>query len=118
MSMEFWRVENRAGWGPYSQRAPYIPTQKTHLLPQDDGLKKRWFKSFRDVFGFKSRELLEQWFDQPTVVLLHEHGYVVSLYQVSRFRMKSGGTQSFANRAKLTLVARYSCVDLDEQIDR
>lgn len=114
---EFWRVENR-----YTNEGPYQgfltwglwdEDKKIEVPPNKDGLTAEAHRHSH-IFGFESREQLEQWMSPYILPTLDKHlpgRFVVRRYEVPSYA-QVGGHQVTASWHKLGVPETFELCDI------
>ncbi|KKL68192.1 hypothetical protein LCGC14_2127440 [marine sediment metagenome] len=100
-----YRIEHQeSGDGPYRhfpQEYEVLDVLELHLSnirrwpgPKDDGLAGQ--VDYDELYGFKSIAQLEEWFDEGTLEVLYEHGFVLREYETDH--IEYGRKQVLFNR--------------------
>lgn len=91
-----YRVQhNRNGEGPYGDFHPaidgimYAHNDDKHPGPRNELSGMKWDWSHGQLFGFSSREMLDEWF-KGWKYRLHEAGYVIKVFKVQSDKICHG----------------------------
>lgn len=99
--MQFWRIENVNGKGPYESGAAKWCDSAYHPVPEKDGLKAL---ESHEICGFKNLVHLRGWFTDDLIEILSssERGtFVVTLYEAPETAVRHGMHQAVADKKQL-----------------
>lgn len=100
------RIEHKEyGQGPYACTDVYEMFNRIHESPHHPGPDNDGINVYdNDFFGFNSKEQLDNWFNKEEKELMHEYGFVKSIYEVEEKYTQSSSKQLIFKKENAVLV--------------
>lgn len=121
--IDFWRVENAFGEGPYTTtyKGDFPLKKKKHPVPAEDGFDPdRFAVLIRPAFGFDSIEQLKNWMLPEVLPVLDKKfpdTYRISKYLAPKNHVLLGGHQAIADIVFAQQTERFTIPEFVKEFD-